>query len=116
MLLNAHVEGIELEGGRAAGVRLRGGARIRARRAVVSNASMWDTQARFKVVSIVTCMRLDEWWRRSLCTHVVAPLVAFAPQSVLIMRLALSAARACLSGAMLLSTPTTPQCSWESRA
>ena len=50
MLLNAHVEGIELEGGRATGVRLRGGARIRARRAVVSNASMWDTQARANFV------------------------------------------------------------------
>ncbi len=46
MLLNAHVEEIELEGGRAAGVRLRGGARVAARRAVVSNASLWDTQAR----------------------------------------------------------------------
>jgi len=46
VLLNAHVEEIELEGGRAAGVRLRGGARVAARRAVVSNASLWDTQAR----------------------------------------------------------------------
>ena len=58
VLLNAHVEGIELEGGRAAGVRLRGGARIRARRAVVSNASMWDTQVRARLSSIV---RVGSW-------------------------------------------------------
>jgi len=40
-----HVDGIELsEGGRrAAGVRLRGGGRLLAREAVVSNASAWDT-------------------------------------------------------------------------
>lgn len=45
VLLNAHVEQVELEAGRAAGVRLRGGARIRASKAVVSNASLQDTQA-----------------------------------------------------------------------
>lgn len=52
MLLRSHVEQVVVEGGRAAGVRLRGsggssdGAAaevIRARRAVVSNASVWDT-------------------------------------------------------------------------
>lgn len=50
MLLRCHVESVLMEGGRAAGVRLRprkqGAAPevIRARRAVVSNASGWDTQ------------------------------------------------------------------------
>lgn len=51
MLLRSHVEEILVEGGRAAGVRLRGnrapGGRpevIRAKKAVVSNASVWDTQ------------------------------------------------------------------------
>ena len=44
MLLNAHVEEVLVEGGRATGVRLRGGSTIRARKAVVSNASLWDTQ------------------------------------------------------------------------
>lgn len=51
VLLRSHVEEILVEGGRAAGVRLRGnrapGGRpevIRARKAVVSNASVWDTQ------------------------------------------------------------------------
>lgn len=63
VLLNAHVEGIELEGGRAVGVRLRGGARICARRAVVSNASMWDTQVRPNLPSNVTCMLLGEQLR-----------------------------------------------------
>lgn len=44
MLLKTHVEEVLVEGGRAAGVRLRGrkGA-IRASRAVISNASVWDT-------------------------------------------------------------------------
>lgn len=41
--LNAHVEQISVEGNRAVGVRLRGGKEIRASRAVVSNASIWDT-------------------------------------------------------------------------
>jgi phytoene dehydrogenase-like protein len=45
---NAPVERIELEGGRAVGVRLTaqaGGDRLRARRGVISNASPWDTLA-----------------------------------------------------------------------
>jgi phytoene dehydrogenase-like protein len=41
--LNAHVEQILVEGDRAVGVRLRNGQEIRARRAVVSNAVIWDT-------------------------------------------------------------------------
>ncbi|EPS67315.1 hypothetical protein M569_07459, partial [Genlisea aurea] len=41
--LRSHVEKIVVEGGRAVGVRLRGGKFIRAKKAVVSNASMWDT-------------------------------------------------------------------------
>lgn len=40
---NAHVEQILVEQGKAVGVRLRGGEEIRARRAVVSNAVIWDT-------------------------------------------------------------------------
>ena len=44
MLLNAHVEEVLIEGGRATGVRLRGGSTVRARKSVVSNASLWDTQ------------------------------------------------------------------------
>ena len=43
MMLNAHVEQVLVEGKRAVGVRLRGGKLLRARRAVVSNASVWDT-------------------------------------------------------------------------
>ena len=41
--LNAHVAEIEASGGQATGVRLRNGHRIRAKKAVVSNASLWDT-------------------------------------------------------------------------
>jgi len=42
--LGKHVEEILVEGGRAAGVRLRSGGRhVRARRAVVSNAPVWNT-------------------------------------------------------------------------
>jgi len=40
---NAHVEEILLEGGRAIGVRLRDGSTLRAKQAVISNASVWDT-------------------------------------------------------------------------
>jgi phytoene dehydrogenase-like protein len=43
LMLNAHVEQVLVEGNRAVGVRLRGDKEIRVRRAVVSNASVWDT-------------------------------------------------------------------------
>ena len=42
--MNAHVEEVLIEDGRANGVRLRGGSTIRTRKSVVSNASLWDTQ------------------------------------------------------------------------
>ncbi|XAR56292.1 Prolycopene isomerase [Bertholletia excelsa] len=41
--LRSHVENIVVENGRAVGVKLRKGQFIRAKKAVVSNASMWDT-------------------------------------------------------------------------
>jgi len=41
--LNAHVEQVMVEGGRAVGVKLRNGREIRARRAVVSNLTPFDT-------------------------------------------------------------------------
>ena len=41
--LNAHVEEILLEGDQAIGVRLRNGQDIQAAKAVISNASIWDT-------------------------------------------------------------------------
>lgn len=40
--MNAHVDEVLVEGGRAAGVKLRGGSS--ASKSVVSNASLWDTQ------------------------------------------------------------------------
>ncbi|CAL5229088.1 g12346 [Coccomyxa viridis] len=44
VMMNAHVEEVLIEGGRATGVKLRGGSMVRASKSVVSNASMWDTQ------------------------------------------------------------------------
>nr|XP_043621905.1 prolycopene isomerase 1, chloroplastic isoform X2 [Erigeron canadensis] len=41
--LRSHVENIVIENGRAVGVKLRSGQFVRAKKAVVSNASMWDT-------------------------------------------------------------------------
>ncbi len=43
-MMNAHVDEVMIEGGRATGVKLRGGSIVRASKSVVSNASMWDTQ------------------------------------------------------------------------
>jgi phytoene dehydrogenase-like protein len=43
LLLGAHVGEVVVEGGRARGVRLANGATVRAERAVVSNATLWDT-------------------------------------------------------------------------
>jgi len=43
LILNAHVEQILVQNNRAVGVRLRNGKEIRANKAVVSNASVWDT-------------------------------------------------------------------------
>ncbi|XP_010511355.1 PREDICTED: prolycopene isomerase, chloroplastic [Camelina sativa] len=41
--LKSHLENIVIENGKAVGVKLKNGQFIRARKAVVSNASMWDT-------------------------------------------------------------------------
>ena len=43
LMLRSHVEQVLIEGNRAVGISLRGGKVVRARRAVVSNASIWDT-------------------------------------------------------------------------
>ncbi|MGK7890331.1 MAG: phytoene desaturase family protein [Leptolyngbyaceae cyanobacterium] len=43
LLLNAHVEQVTVAGGRATGVRLADGRELRAREAVIANASIWDT-------------------------------------------------------------------------
>jgi phytoene dehydrogenase-like protein len=43
LLLGTHVESVIVEDGRAAGIQIRRGGRLRARRAVVSNATIWDT-------------------------------------------------------------------------
>lgn len=41
--MGAHVDKVIVEGGRATGVQLRNGEKIAASKAVVSNASLWDT-------------------------------------------------------------------------
>ncbi|NEQ74422.1 MAG: NAD(P)/FAD-dependent oxidoreductase [Okeania sp. SIO2C9] len=43
LILNAHVEEVLVKDGRAVGVGLRNGTEIRAKKAVISNASIWDT-------------------------------------------------------------------------
>ncbi len=43
LMLNAHVQEVVVKGGRAVGVLLRNGEEIRAKKAVISNASVWDT-------------------------------------------------------------------------
>jgi phytoene dehydrogenase-like protein len=43
LMLGAHVDSVMVEDGRAVGIQLRRGGRVRARRAVVSNATVWDT-------------------------------------------------------------------------
>lgn len=43
LILGAHVEQVLVKSQRAVGVSLRGGKTLRARRAVISNASVWDT-------------------------------------------------------------------------
>ncbi|HAZ47106.1 MAG TPA: carotene isomerase, partial [Cyanobacteria bacterium UBA11371] len=43
LILNAHVEQVLVENNQAVGVRLRNGKEIRAKKAVISNASVWDT-------------------------------------------------------------------------
>jgi phytoene dehydrogenase-like protein len=43
LMLGAHVDSVIVEDGRAAGLQLRRGGQVRARRAVVSNATVWDT-------------------------------------------------------------------------
>jgi phytoene dehydrogenase-like protein len=60
LLLGAHVERILLDSrGRARGVALRGGGRITARKAVVSNASLWDTQGLLPAGAVTPRMRSD---------------------------------------------------------
>eukprot|EP01026_Neomeris_dumetosa_P002649 TRINITY_DN107153_c0_g2_i2.p1 TRINITY_DN107153_c0_g2~~TRINITY_DN107153_c0_g2_i2.p1 ORF type:complete len:562 (+),score=64.71 TRINITY_DN107153_c0_g2_i2:66-1751(+) len=54
--LNAHVDEILIEGGRAQGVRLRNGDKIRARKAVVTNASIWDS-----VKLLPVQLRAQDW-------------------------------------------------------
>eukprot|EP00884_Botryococcus_braunii_P015724 jgi/Botrbrau1/2835/Bobra.0125s0042.1 len=57
--LNSHVEQVLVEGGRAVGVRLRGGDVIRATKAVVSNASAWDTLGLVPAGAVPDRMRRD---------------------------------------------------------
>ena len=60
VLLNAHVEQIMLDArGRATGVALRGGGAVSASTAVVSNASLWDTQALLPAHAVSPRMRAD---------------------------------------------------------
>jgi phytoene dehydrogenase-like protein len=57
VMLNAHVDEVILEGGRAAGVRLRGGGAVRASKAIVCNASLWDMQRLLPAAALAPSMR-----------------------------------------------------------
>ncbi|MGD1937013.1 MAG: phytoene desaturase family protein [Cyanophyceae cyanobacterium] len=57
--LNAHVDQVLVENGRAAGVVLRNGQRVRATQAVVSNASVWDTLGLLPADSVPAKFRRD---------------------------------------------------------
>ncbi|GLC40753.1 hypothetical protein PLESTB_000026100 [Pleodorina starrii] len=60
LMLGSHVERVNLDSrGAATGVSLRGGGTIKARKAVISNASCWDT------LKLLPPDRLPEQWRRS---------------------------------------------------
>lgn len=59
VMLSAHVEEVLVEGGRARGVKLRGGDVVRASKSVVSNASLWDTQ-RLLPKHVITPKMLQE--------------------------------------------------------
>lgn len=52
MMLRSHVQEIVLEGGHAVGVKLRDGMFIKARKAVISNASIWDTMTLLPKVDV----------------------------------------------------------------
>jgi len=58
LMLGAHVSSVIVEGGRARGVKLRRGGEVRARRAVVSNATIWDT------LRLLPDGAVPEDWRR----------------------------------------------------
>ncbi|GIL52582.1 hypothetical protein Vafri_8402 [Volvox africanus] len=60
LMLSSHVEKVNLDNkGAATGVTLRGGGTIKAKKAVISNASVWDT------LKLLPPDRLPEQWRRT---------------------------------------------------
>eukprot|EP01042_Synura_sphagnicola_P002148 gene2148-2568_t len=61
IMTRTHVNRVVVEGGRAVGVELRGGRRLSARRAVVSNCDLWTT---FGLVPEGECVELDEERKR----------------------------------------------------
>ncbi len=70
-MLNAHVEEVLIEGGRAKGVKLRGGGIVRASKSVVSNASLWDTQRLLPDHVITGKMRKEA----QVCQHLETTLL-----------------------------------------
>lgn len=69
-MLNAHVDEVIIEGGRARGVSLQGGSRVLASKAVVSNASLWDTQKLLPASAVTPKMIQDAAVRPCpFCAH-----------------------------------------------
>ncbi|GFR48781.1 hypothetical protein Agub_g10729, partial [Astrephomene gubernaculifera] len=68
LLLSSHVERVLLDArGRATGVALRGGGTVKARKAVVSNASSWDT------LKLLPPERVPPAWRSGLSSTPACP-------------------------------------------
>ena len=68
--LGAHVEKILVEDGRAAGVQLRNGKKIHAKKAVVTNATVWDTIPMLPTEAVPEEWRKD-WAERPQCESFV---------------------------------------------
>ena len=67
LMLNAHVKEILVEGGRACGVRLRNGSVLRAKQAVISNATCWDT------VPLLPAEHVPPAWREAVDGTAMCP-------------------------------------------
>ena len=60
--LKSHVEEIIVQDGEAKGVRLKNGKVIKARNAVVSNATIWDTVPMLPDAEVLKAQQLDRSW------------------------------------------------------
>jgi len=77
VLLNSHVMSITVENGRASGVSLKSGKKIRAKRAVISNASVWNTMQllpKDEISAIISPEYIDEKMATPMTGRYVLPI------------------------------------------